>query len=223
MSDRVGGVEELYPFLYGAVTGADDGIEELIRSTEAKITEIGTLREACLDRYGEQLAACADAVADRAVAGGRVLSFGNGGSSTDAQAVATMFAQPPAGRRPIPAVSLAADTAVLTALANDVGFEVVYARQLATLARPQDIAVALSTSGNSANVMRALAEAADRAMLTVGFAGNDGGQMAAEGRLDFLFVVPSSSVHRIQEAQTSLYHVLWELTQQSLEGVSSRP
>jgi len=216
-----GGLEALYPFLYAPAPQHAGADQDLIRSTEEKIEEAGALRAACLERYRDALAGCGRQIADRVRAGGRVLCCGNGGSSTDAQALASLCVQPPHGR-PIAALSLSADTAVITALANDVGFDVVYARQLATLAGPHDVLVGLSTSGNSANVMRAFDEARRRNLLTVGFAGNDGGQMAAEGRLDYLFVVPSSSVHRIQEAQTTLYHVLWVLTQQALEEVPTR-
>ncbi len=119
--------------------------------------------------------------------------------------------------RPLPALTLTADVAVLTALGNDVGFDVVFARQVAAMGRPGDIALAVSTSGGSENVLRALEEAKRRGLLTVGLAGYDGGRMA-EADLDFLFAVPSSSVHRIQEAQTTLYHVLWSLVQGELAG-----
>jgi D-sedoheptulose 7-phosphate isomerase len=107
---------------------------------------------------------------------------------------------------------------VLTALCNDIGVEVVFARQLAAFGHQQDIAVGLSTSGNSENLLRALEEAARRGMLTVGIAGYDGGKMAELDALDYLFVAPSASVHRIQEAQTTVYHLLWELTLMTLPG-----
>jgi D-sedoheptulose 7-phosphate isomerase len=110
------------------------------------------------------------------------------------------------------------DVAVVTALANDVGFDVVFARQLGAFGRPGDIAVGLSTSGNSDNLVRAFEEASRRGLLTVGLAGYEGGKMAELDTIDYLFVVPSSSVHRIQEAQTTVYHVLWELTQAALEA-----
>ena len=100
----------------------------------------------------------------------------------------------------------------MTALCNDIGVEVIFARQIAALAQTQDIAVGLSTSGNSENLLRGLDEASSRGMLTVGIAGYDGGKMAELDSLDYLFVAPSSSVHRIQEAQTTIYHALWELT-----------
>jgi len=116
-------------------------------------------------------------------------------------------------------VSLTDDVATLTALANDVGFEVVFARQIAAAARPGDVALGLSTSGGSANVLRGFSAARERGLLTVGLAGYSGGPMAeaaARGEIEHLFVMPSASVHRIQEAQTTTYHVLWELVQQAL-------
>jgi D-sedoheptulose 7-phosphate isomerase len=157
-------------------------------------------------------------------AGGRLFAFGNGGSSTDAQAVATMFAAPELGAADLaatggaglPATALTADVAVLTALSNDVSFEVVFARPLAAAGRPGDVALGLSTSGNSANVLRAFAEARRVGMVTVGLAGYDGGRMAEAGVVDHLFVVPSASVHRIQEAQTTVYQVLGELVFRAL-------
>ena len=104
----------------------------------------------------------------------------------------------------------------MTALSNDVGFDVVFARQVAALARPGDVAIGLSTSGGSRNVLAALEEAARRGVTTVGLCGYDGGPMAELASVDHLFVVPSPSVHRVQEAQTTIYHVLWELTQWQL-------
>jgi D-sedoheptulose 7-phosphate isomerase len=135
--------------------------------------------------------------------------------------VAATFLHPGPGRRPLPALSLTDDVAVVTALANDVGFDVVFARQLAAFAKPGDIAVGLSTSGNSDNLIRAFEEASRRGLLTVGLAGYEGGKMAETDTIDHLFVVPSASVHRIQEAQTTTYHVLWELTQAALAADGS--
>lgn len=115
-------------------------------------------------------------------------------------------------------MALTTDVAVVTALSNDIGFEVVFARQLAAFGRPGDVAVGLSTSGGSANIMRALEQAHGSGMTTVGFAGYEGGRMRESDALDYLFVVPSSSIHRIQEAQTTTYQIPWELTQQALAG-----
>jgi D-sedoheptulose 7-phosphate isomerase len=173
------------------------------------------------DEHAEALAECATAMARRFADGARLMTFGNGGSCTDARAVAARFLVAVPGARPLPALALPDDIATLTALANDVSFDVVFARPLAALGRPSDIAFGLSTSGGSANVLRGFAEAHRLGMLTVGLAGYAGGAMAesaARGEIDFLFVMPSDSVHRIQEAQTSTYHVLWELVQIALAG-----
>lgn len=215
------GVEALYPFLYAGDTDLDRVLAEVRRSTVAKAQEIVRLREQVLARYGLQLSACARAMAYSFAAGGRLLAFGNGGSSTDAQDVASMFLQGDGGP-PLPALSLAADIAVVTALSNDVGFDVVFARQLAAMGRPGDIALGLSTSGNSGNLVRAFEEAARRGMVTVGIAGYQGGKMAEADTIEHLFVIPSASVHRIQEAQTTVYHVLWELTQRILADERER-
>jgi D-sedoheptulose 7-phosphate isomerase len=211
------GMEALYPFLYDEPQGFEAVLEAVSRSTVEKAAEIVAVRRVVAELFGEQLEACARAMAERFSAGGRLLTFGNGGSSTDAAAVAGVFLAGGEGARPLPALTLTADVAVLTALGNDVGFDVVFARQVAAMGRPGDIALAVSTSGGSENVIRALDEARRRGLLTVGLAGYDGGRMAETG-LDFLFAVPSSSVHRIQEAQTTLYHVLWSLVQGELAG-----
>jgi D-sedoheptulose 7-phosphate isomerase len=155
-------------------------------------------------------------MADRFRVGGRLLAFGNGGSATDAQQIVTTFLQPGPDAAPLPALGLASDTSVLTALANDIGVDVIFARQIAAFGGRADIAVGLSTSGNSENLLRAFDEASRRGLLTIGIAGYEGGQMAELDSIDYLFVAPSSSVHRIQEAQTTMYHVLWELCQAEL-------
>ncbi|MGH8894053.1 MAG: D-sedoheptulose-7-phosphate isomerase [Actinomycetes bacterium] len=219
--EGIEGIESLYPFLYAGEANLAAVVEEVRRSTEEKTAEIVALRREMGQRYAGELLLCAEAMAERFASGGKLFAFGNGGSSSDAQAVATTFMAPgPAaiglGARALPAIALTADIAVVTALSNDIGFEVIFARQLAAFGRPGDIAVGLSTSGGSANVLRGFEEASRRGMLTVGLAGYDGGKMAELDAIEHLFVVPSSSVHRIQEAQTTLYHVLWELTQQAL-------
>jgi len=208
-------VESLYPFLYDGAGDAEGLREQAVRSTAAKADEIVALRKQVLARSGDDLERCATAMATAFASGARLFAFGNGGSSTDAQALVRLFTRPHGGRA-LPAVSLSADVAVVTALANDAGFENVFARQVAAFRRAGDIAVGVSTSGGSENVARAFDAARRLGALTVGFAGYDGGTMAGAGTVDHLFVVPSDSVHRIQEAQTTLYHVLWTLTQEAL-------
>lgn len=220
-----GTVPGLYPFpvpgrRITAPARPDPGatLAEARRSAEEKAAEIVRLRWQVAEVAGDELAECAQEMAIRFAAGGRLFAFGNGGGSTDAQQVATAFLHPAHGLS-LPALSLTGDVAVLTGLSNDVGFDVVFARQLATLGRRGDIALGLSTSGGSFNVLRALEEAAHLGMLTIGLTGDQGGRMAGLGLLDYLFVIPSSSAHRVQEAQATVYHVLWELTQRAL-GVS---
>ena len=216
-----GSMESLYPFLYSGTTDLDAVLEQVRQSTVAKAAEITELRRVIGARDGARLAACAADAAARFAAGGRLLAFGNGGSATDAQQLAALFLNPGGAvssstGRPLPALGLASDISVVTALCNDIGVDVVFARQIAALGRRDDIAVGLSTSGNSDNLLRAFDEASRRGLLTVGLAGYEGGKMAELDSIDYLFVAPSSSVHRIQEAQTTVYHVLWELIQRSL-------
>jgi D-sedoheptulose 7-phosphate isomerase len=218
----------LYPFLSpGGLADAtgpapagdiDAVLEEVRRSTAEKAHEIVRLRRDVGRRDGLRLLDCARAMAGRFAAGGRLLAFGNGGSSTDAQDLARLFLGGSAGQpRALPAFALTNDIAVVTALTNDIGFDVVFARQIAAFGRPVDIAVGLSTSGNSANLLRGFDQAHARGLLTVGISGYDGGKMAELTTIDHLFVVPSTSVHRIQEAQTTLYHALWELAVGALD------
>jgi len=211
----------LYPFIEGDETQADTLLADLARSARGKWAQSTALRTETLDRSEDQLRTVAAAMAERFAAGGRLYTFGNGGSATDAEGVAQLYTRPPWGT-PLAARSLADDQAVLTALANDVGFEVVFARQLAAFGRTGDIAFGVSTSGGSENVLRAFEEAGRRGLLTVGLAGYDGGRMAESGLVDLLFVIPSASVHRIQEAQTTSYHVLWALVQEAL-GTGADP
>jgi D-sedoheptulose 7-phosphate isomerase len=225
MTEELGG---LYPFLYAGADRSEDVEAEVRRSVESKVAEVVALREDTCRVLAEPMARCAEAMATAFLGGATLYAFGNGGSSTDAADVVDTFVHPEPGgerwteTRPLPARSLTGDMATITALSNDVGFEVVFARQLAAFGRAGDIALGLSTSGGSANVLAGFAEARRLGMLTVGLAGYDGGRMAEEGAIDHLFVVPSSSVHRIQEVQTTIYHVLWELTQESIADRSLR-
>lgn len=203
-------LESLYPFLYEDTAGPESTMKLVRRSTVEKAEEIVRLRAQLAAAEADRISACAADMATRFTAGGQLLAFGNGGSSTDAQDLASLFMHPPGGVPALPALCLTSDAAVLTALSNDIGFEVVFARQVAAFGRPGDIALGLSTSGNSPNLVRAFERAHGLGMLTVGLAGYAGGAMAESGVVDHLFVVPSSSVHRIQEAQTTAYHVLWE-------------
>ncbi len=202
----------LYPFLERDEHDAGPLLEDLARSAQAKAVVSEDLRRATLAALDAELEAAAEAMAERFAGGGRLFTFGNGGSSTDAAGVAALFSRPPSGR-PLPARSLVADHAVLTALANDVGYELVFSRQLISAAGPADIALGLSTSGGSANLLRAFGESHRLGLLSVGLAGYDGGAMAGAGTIDHCLVVRSDSVHRIQEVQGAVLFDLWERTQ----------
>jgi D-sedoheptulose 7-phosphate isomerase len=206
-----GSVESLYPFIFDGVVDPAQVVALACQSTVAKTREIIDLRAEVAARSSGLLASCALAMATRFAAGGRLLAFGNGGSATDAADLATLFLNPPAEALSLPAMSFASDVSVLTALANDIGVEVMFSRQITAFGQPADIAVGLSTSGNSENLLRALHEANDLGMMTIGISGYNGGKMAELPALDYLFIAPSESIHRIQEAQTTIYHILWEL------------
>lgn len=203
-------------FLYPFIDAQEDRkgevaaslLADLAASAQAKAAESLALRRSTLEANTDLLEAAATEMARRFATGGRMFTFGNGGSCTDSMTLARLFARPPIGR-PLPAWPLTADQAILTALGNDVGFELVFARQLIARAKAGDIALAMSTSGNSPNLLTALAEARRRGLYTIGFAGYDGGAFASSPDVDACFVVRSQSVHRIQEAQALLGYRLW--------------
>lgn len=198
----------LYPFIDAQEEDPESLLAELTTSAQAKAAESLALRRATLQANAELLSTSAAEMARRFTAGGRLFTFGNGGSCTDSTALARLFARPPIGRA-LPAWSLTADQAILTALANDVGYELVFARQLIARAQAVDIAIAMSTSGSSPNLIAALKEARQREMYTIGIAGYDGGVFTHSPDVDACFVVRSQSVHRIQESQALLGYQLW--------------
>lgn len=213
----------LYPFLYEAparVPGELDAVlAEVRRSTLQKCGDVVALRRALLEEYGDALVDAAEAMARAFAAGGKLLAFGNGGSATDAHDAAGDCLVPPfAHWRALPALALTHDIAVLTAVANDVGFENVFLRQVIALGEPGDVALGISTSGNSPNVVSALAESRQRGLLTVALAGDEGGAMARAGVADFCFVARTEHIPRIQEGHATLWHTLLELVQESLPG-----
>jgi D-sedoheptulose 7-phosphate isomerase len=204
-----GGSAFLYPFLESRASDLGAVEDDVARSVVMKAEEVGALREQTLREGREELAGAAAALRE----GGTVLAFGNGGSATDAMDLVADLRAAPQGWPARRALDLAEDAAILTALANDIGPEVLFARQIIAYGRPGDVAVALSTSGNSANVIEALAEARRRGLRTIAFVGYDGGRVAAERLADHVVVTRSEHIPRIQEAQASAYHVLRELVE----------
>jgi D-sedoheptulose 7-phosphate isomerase len=198
----VGASSFLYPFLSEPEVDLDAVIADVRASILMKAEEVAALREQTLTEGAQPLAGAAEALRG----GGRLLALGNGGSATDAMdVVADLRAR---GRR---ALDLTEDAAILTALANDIGVESIFARQVIAHGRAGDVLLAISTSGGSGNVIAALQEARRRDMVTVALVGYDGGRVAAEGLADWVVVTRSQHIPRIQEAQASAYHVLVEL------------
>ena len=205
----------LYPFIDAEERDSGVLVADLAESAVLKIRDSAELRAATVEQFQDELVQVAHRMAERFDRGGRLFAFGNGGSATDAEGIVELFRDPPSGR-PLPAMSLVDDRAVITALANDVGFGLVFSRQIIAHADGDDIAVGFSTSGDSANVLNAFEEARNRGMLTIGLAGYQGGAMSTSGSVDHCFVVRSDSVHRIQEAQDAVVLRLWEMLQMCL-------
>jgi D-sedoheptulose 7-phosphate isomerase len=180
-----------------------------------KARESAALMTSFFEEHADTLAACAHGLAERFRHGARLFVMGNGGSACDAAHVAVEFQHPIiTKRRALPAVALMSDPALLTAVGNDSDFARVFVEQLALHARPGDVALGISTSGASANVNRAMREARAKKLHTIGFAGRDGGELRT--LCDTCFVVPSWSVHRVQETHTVLLHLLWDEVQLAL-------
>jgi D-sedoheptulose 7-phosphate isomerase len=205
---NVGASSFLYPFLGSEQQRLEGVVEEVQGSMLQKMEEVNGMRAAVAETEVEAISEIAAAIAGRLAAGGKIIAFGNGGSATDANDLVADCVAPPPGFGTVPAVSLAAEPANITAIANDVGVEAIFLRQLIAHARPEDIAVGISTSGGSANILAALAEARRQGLLTVGIVGYDGGRIVGERLADHAVVVRSDYIPRIQEVQASVYHVL---------------
>lgn len=207
----VGESEFLYPFLGRQKQGTDDLIGEVANSIQMKVHDDAKLRARIAHEQSEIISSTALAIEDRLQRGGKLILFGNGGSATDANDWAIDCVLPPPGYHPVPAVSLSLEPANITAVANDVGTEVIFLRQLIAQARPEDVAIGISTSGGSRNIIMALEEARKRNLLNVALLGYDGGEILRRGISDFPIVVHCDYIPRIQEVQASIYHIIREL------------
>jgi D-sedoheptulose 7-phosphate isomerase len=180
-----------------------------------KARESADVKEQFFRAEADRIEALVRAMAARFSSGGRLYVMGNGGSATDAQHISVEFFHPIIEKRkPLPAIALTADQALLTAISNDRDFAKIFADQLRVLARPGDIALAVSTSGKSPNLVQALETARELGLLTVAFTGKDGGRLP--DLAEYCFVVPSFSIHRIQETHVTLYHIVWDLVHVAL-------
>lgn len=208
----------LYPFLTREKQETSGLIDEVASSIRAKVRDDARLREQSAAEQGEAIARVAIAIADRVRRGGKLILFGNGGSATDANDFAIDCFAPPPGFQPVSAVSLAMEPANITAIANDVGIELIFLRQLAAQAKPEDIAVGISTSGGSKNVIAALGDARNRGLLTVALLGYDGGEIVRRSLCDHALVARSDYIPRIQEVQASIYHTIRRLMETIYRG-----
>jgi D-sedoheptulose 7-phosphate isomerase len=215
-SHDAGPASFLYPFLADQEHDLEAVLDDVAGSAVLKAREICELREATLRSGADRsLAAAATTLRGALDAGGRLMALGNGGSATDAMDVVADFAMPPANGAwpPRSALDLTADAAILTAIANDIGVEAIFARQIIAHGRAGDVLLVLSTSGSSASAVDALAQARRQGLSSIALVGYDGGQIGAGGLADHVIVAPSQHIPRIQEAQATVYHLLRELVE----------
>jgi len=212
----------LYPFLGTEKQGTGGLVAEVASSILMKVHDDALLRAQVAREEAGQIGNAALAIHERLRRGGKIIVFGNGGSATDANDFAIDCVLPPQGYQSIPAVSLSLEPANITAVANDIGTEAIFLRQLIAQARPEDIAIGISTSGGSRNIIMALEEARKRDMLTVALLGYDGGEIKRKQLAHFPIVVNCDYIPRIQEVQASIYHVIRESLQALGEEASNR-
>ncbi len=207
-----GGSSFLYPFLSESESDLESVVADVAGSARLKAEEVGELRERTLTENRESLGAAAVELRRRFDEGGKLLAFGNGGSATDATDFVADLRQPPGRRWPArAAIDLTEDPGILTAIANDIGVEEIFQRQVIAYGEPGDACIAISTSGSSLNLIEALTEGRRGGLATIAMVGYDGGRIASEGLADHVIVSRSQNIPRIQEAQASAYHVLREL------------
>jgi D-sedoheptulose 7-phosphate isomerase len=205
-------LKALYPFLHGKPQDAAALDAALLLSVNEKARESRATNDQFFSAQASVLVAAAKALAGVYRSGGRMFSMGNGGSSCDASHVAVEFVHPiTAGRPALAAINLVADLAMISAVGNDIGFEHVFVRQIIAQGQAGDGLIGISTSGNSANLIAAFAKAKEMRLVTIGLSGGDGGKMQSSGVCDYVLVVPTTSIHRIQECHVAAYHILWDL------------
>ena len=210
LGHELGETEFLYPFLGQEKQETGSLLSEVADSIQMKVHDDSELRSLLALQESEQISAAAQAIHERVLRGGKLILFGNGGSATDANDWAIDCVLPPLGYQPVPAVSLSLEPANITAVANDVGTDVIFLRQLIAQAQPDDVAIGISTSGGSRNIIMALDQARKQGLLTVALLGYDGGEIKRRGLADFPLVVRCDYIPRIQEVQASMYHIIRE-------------
>lgn len=198
------------PDSFGLLTLRPVSESNSIERTRAALAESIRVKQELLDTCASEIARAADQAASTFARGGKVLLFGNGGSASDALHIAAEWVGRYVGeRRALPAIALAASPAELSSVANDYGFDHVFVRGIEAHGQPGDLAIALSTSGNSPNVLAAVAAARSQGLFTIGLTGKSGGELA--GLVDLAIRVPSDETPRVQEAHIAIGHVICEV------------
>jgi len=212
MSDTANQLQQLYPFLHGDKKDPAQENTTLLESVKQKSQHSLTVKQAFFANNAQSIVDAAKAIAQVYINNGRMLTMGNGGSSCDAAHFAVEFLHPiTAGRPALPAINLVMDTAMISAVANDVGIKHVFVRQLEAHGQATDGLFGFSTSGNSENLLAAFAKAKQMGISTFGLAGGNGGEMKTSGLVDYCLVVETDSIHRVQEVHVASYHILWDL------------
>ena len=198
----------LYPFLdKDNITSPD-----LLDSLNKKVEDSINAKQIFFQNNADKIIQAAQIIAKCYQQGGHLFVMGNGGSACDAAHITTEFMHPvTTGRKALGVTNLTADIATMTAVANDVGIDHVFLRQLICLARKNDVLIGFSTSGNSTNLIQAFAQAKEMGLATIGFSGQTGGEMAKTDTVDLCLTVETDSIHRVQESHLTTYHILWDL------------
>ena len=205
-------LENLYPFLHGKQKSSLSDLNSLLVSIQQKAADSVRVSQQFFKDNANGIIAASKAIANVYIKGGRMLTMGNGGSSCDASHFAVEFQHPvTTGRPALPAFNMVMDTAMISAVANDVGIKHIYVRQLDAHAGKLDGLIGFSTSGNSENLIAAFEKAKKMDLVTLGLTGGNGGEMLTSGLVDHCLVVDTDSIHRVQEVHVATYHILWDL------------
>jgi D-sedoheptulose 7-phosphate isomerase len=212
MNDTTAQLQQLYPFLHGDKKDPAQENTTLLESVKQKSEHSIAVKQAFFANNAQSIVDAAKAIAQVYSNTGRMLTMGNGGSSCDAAHFAVEFLHPiTAGRPALPAINLVMDTAMMSAVANDVGIKHVFVRQLEAHGQATDGLFGFSTSGNSENLLAAFTKAKQMGISTFALAGGNGGEIKSSGLVDHCLVVESDSIHRVQEVHVASYHILWDL------------
>lgn len=191
----------------------------MIDSIRRIVDESRSLKKSFFATNEQRVAILAETVCAALEKGNKLLLYGNGGSAADAQHIAAeLVGTFRCDRKPLAAIALTTDSSVLTSLANDFGYENVFARQIRALGRPGDVSIAISTSGNSANVLVGTEAALETGLVTVGLTGGNGGKLAA--KVEQHLNVPHPSTARVQEVHIMIGHIICELVEEKLKGLN---